>query len=158
MTEHLISRGSTRVATITGPLDTPGGTGRLEGYQRAVAAAGLRELVGHGDYTKASGAAAMHDLLTRSPELDAVFAASDLMAAGALSVLRASGRRVPDDVRVGGFDDAGVAEATEPALTTMRQPFDRISSEMVRLLLAGINGDGAATLILPTSLVQRAST
>lgn len=161
MTEHLISRGATRIATIAGPMDMPGGFQRLEGYQHALAAAGMPvapELISHGDYSKASGAAAMRELLARSPDIDAVFAASDLMAVGALSVLRSAGRRVPDDMLVGGFDDAGVAESAEPQLTTMRQPFDRISSEMVRMLLARINGDGNATVTLPTTLVRRSST
>jgi DNA-binding LacI/PurR family transcriptional regulator len=160
MTAHLVSRGARRIATITGPMDTPGGFARLEGYEQALRAAGLPvlpKLVSHGDYTRASGAAAMRQLLANAPDLDAVFVASDLMAAGALSVLREAGRRVPDDVLVGGFDDAGVAETLEPALTTMRQPFDRISSEMVRLLLARIKGEGDATMTLPTTLIRRDS-
>jgi len=161
MTEHLIARGATRIATITGPMDTPGGFLRLEGYQQALRAAGLPvlpERVQHGDYTQAGGGAAMRTLLAESPDLDAVFVASDLMAAGALAVLREAGRRVPDDVLVGGFDDAGVAETLNPPLTTMRQPFDRISTEMVRLLLARIEGGGDATVTLPTTLIPRAST
>ena len=160
MTTYLISRGASRIATITGPMDTPGGFQRLAGYQEALRAAGLpvrKERISHGDYTLAGGAAAMRRLLAAAPDLDAVFVASDLMAAGALPVLREAGRRVPDDVLVGGFDDAGVAETLEPALTTMRQPFDRISSEMVRLLLARIDGQGDATVTLPTTLVRRAS-
>ena len=158
MTEHLIARGATRIATITGPMDTPGGFQRLEGYQQALRAAGLPELVRHGDYTQSGGGTAMAALLAESPDLDAVFVASDLMAAGALSVLREAGRRVPDDVLVGGFDDAGVAATLDPPLTTMRQPFDRISSEMIRLLLARIDGGGDATVTVPTTLIQRAST
>jgi DNA-binding LacI/PurR family transcriptional regulator len=160
MTTHLLSRGARRVATITGPLDTPGGSDRLTGYRQAMLAAGqeLRpELVAHGDYSRASGATAMRRLLRDTPDLDAVFAASDLMAAGALTVLRERGRRVPDDVLVGGFDDAGIADSLDPPLTTMRQPFDRISSEMVRLLLARIGGSGHATVTVSTTLVRRAS-
>jgi DNA-binding LacI/PurR family transcriptional regulator len=160
MTAHLIASGARRIATITGPLDSPGGTQRLEGYEQALRAAGLPvrpELICHGDYSRASGAAAMRALLAATPDLDGVFAASDLMAAGALAVLREAGRRVPDDVLVGGFDDAGVAEALEPQLTTMRQPFDRISAEMVRLLLARIDGGGDATVTLPTTLIRRAT-
>ena len=62
-------------------------------------------LVVTGDYTRAGGEAAMERLLAQAPDLDAVFVASDLMAAGALTALRAAGRRVPEDVAVGGFDD-----------------------------------------------------
>lgn len=82
----------------------------------------------------------MTELIEARPDLDAVFAANDRMAAGAIDALQRAGRRVPEDVSVGGFDDSSVALSTEPALTTMRQPFGRISSEMVRLLLQSIAG------------------
>ena len=99
----------------------------------------------------------MTELLERHPDLDAVFAANDVMAAGAIDVLLASGRRVPEDVAVGGFDDAPVATTTTPALTTMHQPFERISEEMVRLLLRVIDGERPAAIVLPTDLVVRES-
>lgn len=99
----------------------------------------------------------MTELLGRHPDLDAVFAANDMMAAGAIDVLTGAGRRVPHDVAVAGFDDAPVATLMDPQLTTMRQPFGRISEEMVRLLLRVIDGDRPATIILPTDLVIRAS-
>ncbi len=157
MTEHLLSRGRTRVATITGPMDTPGGFRRLAGYRSAVGDAYDEALVAHGDYSRASGQAAMRELLERRPDLDAVFVASDLMAAGALVALREAGRSVPGDVAVGGFDDSGLAATLEPGLTTMRQPFERIASEMVRLLLEVVEGAEPARITLPTSLVERAS-
>ena len=100
----------------------------------------------------------MGELLARRPDLDAVFVASDLMAVGALDALRRAGRAVPEDVAVAGFDDSPVAAAATPPLTTMRQPFKRISSEMVRLLLARIAGEPPASVILPTELVERGST
>jgi len=115
-------------------------------------------LVAHGDYSRHSGETAMEQLLERRPDLDAVFVASDLMALGALDALRRAGRRVPEDVAVAGFDDSPVAAAAEPALTTMRQPFKRISAEMVRLLLARIGGEPPASVILQTELVERGST
>ncbi|MET0435357.1 MAG: LacI family DNA-binding transcriptional regulator [Cellulomonas sp.] len=157
MTEHLLSRGRTRVATITGPMDTPGGFRRLAGYRSALGEAYDDDLVAHGDYTRASGQTAMRELLERRPDLDAVFVASDLMAAGALVALREAGRSVPGDVAVGGFDDSGLAATLEPGLTTMRQPFERIASEMVRLLLEVVEGAEPARITLPTSLVERAS-
>ena len=99
----------------------------------------------------------MRELLERRPDLDAVFVASDLMASGAISVLRETGRTVPGDVSVGGFDDSGLAATLEPPLTTMRQPFERIASEMVRLLLEVIEGGEPAAITLPTTLVERDS-
>lgn len=157
MTQHLLDTGRTRVATITGPLDTPGGTLRLEGYRDVLGEGFDESLVAHGDYSRESGRLAMAELLERRPDIDAVFVASDLMAAGALVALQASGRRVPQDIAVGGFDDSGVAAALHPALTTMRQPFERISAEMVRLLLEVMDGEDPAAMTLQTSLVVRDS-
>ena len=77
----------------------------------------------------------MERLLAARPDIDAVFAASDLMAAGALSVLAAAGRRVPEDVAVVGFDDSPVATSTRPALTSVRQPIEEMGQEMARLLI-----------------------
>ncbi|WP_263119975.1 LacI family DNA-binding transcriptional regulator [Cellulomonas fimi] len=158
MTEHLLSRGRSRVATITGPQDTPGGLRRLAGYREALGDRFDPELVEHGDYTRAGGQVAMQALLARRPELDAVFVASDLMAAGALVALREAGRSVPGDVAVGGFDDSGLAATLEPPLTTMRQPFERIAAEMVRLLLEVVEGSDPARITLPTALVERGTT
>ncbi|WP_129339263.1 LacI family DNA-binding transcriptional regulator [Cellulomonas endophytica] len=158
MTRHLLDLGRTRVATITGPLDTPGGRFRFEGYRDELGGAVDPALVAHGDYTRDGGARAMAELLDRRPDLDAVVVASDLMAAGALAALRAAGRSVPGDVAVGGFDDSGLAATLEPPLTTLRQPFERISAELVRLLLEVVEGAGPAAVTLPTTLVVRGST
>jgi DNA-binding LacI/PurR family transcriptional regulator len=157
MVEYLRSIGRTRVATITGPLDTVGGRGRLEGYRDVVGAAFDESLVEEGDYGQDSGERAMTKLLDRRPDLDAVFVASDVMALGALSALRRAGRQVPEDVAIGGFDDSSAALAARPALTTIRQPWQRISREMVRLLLSAISGEEPSAVILPTELVRRGS-
>ncbi len=158
MVEYLQKKGRKKIAIIAGPEDTPGGVGRLAGYRAALGAAFDPGMVVHGDYSRASGVNGMTALLAAHPELDAVFAANDVMAAGAISVLQASGRRVPEDVAVGGFDDSAIASSTTPTLTTMRQPFDRISSEMVRMLLESIGGEQPATITLPTKLIEREST
>lgn len=158
MVRHLVERGRQRIATITGPLDTPGGLKRLEGYRLELGEGFDESLVVHGDYTRAGGERAMQALLERRPDVDAVFVASDLMAAGALTTLARSGRRVPEDVAVGGFDDSGLAATLQPPLTTMRQPFERIAHEMVRLLVEVVDGQEIAAVIVPTTLVVRAST
>ena len=108
---YLRESGRSRIATITGPLDTSGGIGRLEGYRSELGDAFDERLVAEGDYSRASGVRAMTELLERAPDLDAVFVANDMMAAGALDVLRERGIRVPDDVAVAGFDDAPIATA-----------------------------------------------
>ncbi|MER5398936.1 LacI family DNA-binding transcriptional regulator [Streptomyces sp. NPDC002599] len=161
MVTHLLSLGRRRIGMVTGPLDTPGGVERLAGYREVLAEAGVEaddRLIASGDYSRASGEAGAEQLLDRAPDVDAVFVASDLMAQGVLTALRKAGRRVPEDVAVGGFDDSPAATAATPALTTIRQPWDRISSEMVRVLLAQIGGEDPAAVILPTELVRREST
>jgi DNA-binding LacI/PurR family transcriptional regulator len=99
----------------------------------------------------------MEELLKKSPDLDAVFAASDLLASGALVELRRAGRRVPEDVAVGGFDDSRIARESDPPLTTIRQPLELVAREMVDLLLQRIQGEDGGPRILPTELVVRAS-
>lgn len=160
MVRYLLESGRERVATIAGPQDTPGGVERLLGYRETMAEHGIahdKRLVAIGDYSRAGGEACMRRLLTSAPDLDAVFVASDLMADGAMAAIGRAGLRVPDDIAVGGFDDSPVAPAARPRLTTIRQPWSRISEMMVRQLLAQIDGEGPATVILPTELVVRES-
>ncbi|MFF9132797.1 LacI family DNA-binding transcriptional regulator [Streptomyces sp. NPDC014806] len=183
---HLLALGRRRIAHITGPLDQTSAADRLDGYRDALDGADDR-LVAEGDFTAAGGERAMRALLRRCPDLDAVFAGNDLTAAGALRVLREHGRRVPDDVAVIGFDDmVTVAEQTDPPLTTVRQDIEEMGRLMARLLLRRLdrgatapdgepenggpgNGgpedggtedgdrDPAAAVVLPTTLVRRAS-
>ncbi len=156
--EHLISSGRRQIAAITGRMDTQAGVARHSGFREAMAVAGLdASRTERSDFTEAGGAAAMASLLDRFPDLDAVFAESDNMAAGALRTLRAAGRRVPEDVAVVGFDDLPIARITEPPLTTVHQPVQALGQEMVRMLLALMAGERPSPLILPTHLVVRAS-
>jgi DNA-binding LacI/PurR family transcriptional regulator len=160
MVRHLIAGGRRRIGMVTGPLDAPGGPDRLAGYRDVLTEAGLHHdptLVVEGDYRRTGGEEAARRLLAQAPDIDAVFVASDLMALGVVNTLQQSGRSVPDDIAVGGFDDSAAATSITPALTTMRQPYDRISAEMVRMLLAQIAGEDTAGVILPTELVVRES-
>ncbi|AYF97810.1 LacI family DNA-binding transcriptional regulator [Protaetiibacter intestinalis] len=157
MTRHLLDRGHRRIAMIAGPGDTPGGKYRLVGFREELGAAFDPALVEEGDYSQESGTAAMTRLLATGAEFDAVFAASDLMAAGAIAALRKAGLRVPEDVAVAGFDDSGLAATHEPPLTTMRQPWELISESMVQLLLDVIAGGPQREIVLPTTLVVRES-
>jgi DNA-binding LacI/PurR family transcriptional regulator len=157
-TEHLIGLGRTRVVTITGQICTEVGEARYRGYREAMIMAGLTPHgTAEGDFTEAGGAAAMRTLLDRHPDLDAVFAASDNMAAGALRVLAGAGRSVPAEVAVVGFDDLGIAERTEPPLTTVHQSIQDLGKEMTRMLLGLIAGQERSSIILPTRLVVRGS-
>ncbi len=156
--EHLIARGRRRLATVTGMLDTDVAVQRLHGYREALAVAGLdASRTAEADFTEPGGHAATQRLLELHPELDAIFAANDNMAAGALRALREAGRSVPADVSVVGFDDAPVARLTTPQLTTVQQPVRQLGREMARMLLALIEGEEPTPLILPTRLVLRES-
>ncbi|MEV7672098.1 LacI family DNA-binding transcriptional regulator [Streptomyces sp. NPDC000963] len=161
---HLAARGRRAVATITGPLDMYAARCRLDGYREGLAGAGLAAdegLVAHGDFTEEGGRRAMRELLDRRPGLDAVFAASDVMAAGARAVLREAGRRVPEDVALVGVDDSAVARHMDPPLTSVRQPIEEMGRAMARLLLQEIASPGdpgdRPRRMLPTELVVRES-
>ena len=159
---HLASAGRRTVGTISGPVDMTVGIDRLAGYRHGLESAGLEldpSLEEAGDFTQEGGAGAMGRLLEARPEIDAVFAASDLMAVGAIQAIKAAGRRVPEDVAVVGFDDSSIAPTSDPPLTSIRQPIEEMGREMVRLLLeqAARPGTVPRKVILATKLVRRRS-
>ncbi|NUP03664.1 MAG: LacI family DNA-binding transcriptional regulator [Nonomuraea sp.] len=158
LTRHLLDLGRRRIGMITGPQDTSGGAERLLGYQDVLGDRfdpGL--VVPATEYSLAAGEAAMRSLVARASDVDAVFAASDLLAAGALAALRDAGRRVPADVALGGFDDSVIARSTVPALTTVRQPIEEVGRELVRVLFDLLDGRTPDSVTVPVSLVRRAS-
>ncbi|MDJ0497920.1 MAG: LacI family DNA-binding transcriptional regulator [Acidimicrobiia bacterium] len=160
ITSHLLRLGHRRVALIAGPSFAPAARDRSHGFRSAVASHGLRvdeNLVYEGLFSEASGRAGMRALLEHRP--DAVFAASDRMAAGALNEIRAAGLRVPEDIALAGFDDMPLAREMEPPLTTVRQRPERLGEAAVNLLL-DLMADPNATpkrVMLPTELIVRAS-
>ncbi|MGR6970573.1 LacI family DNA-binding transcriptional regulator [Streptomyces cynarae] len=166
--EHLIARGRAQIATITGRLDVYGAQRRIDGYRDALRDAGREvdeALILPGDFTEEGGRRAMTELLARRPDLDAVFAESDVMAAGARQVLREAGRRIPDDVALVGYDDSAIARHMDPPLTSVRQPIEEMGRAMIDLLLDEIADRrpvASRTLdrrqvVLPTELVARDS-
>ncbi|HET6706333.1 LacI family DNA-binding transcriptional regulator [Amycolatopsis sp.] len=160
---HLLHTGRTRLATVTGPHDFGCTADRLNGFNEVVLDAGLTldpRLIIEGDFTSESGEAAILQLLETGPEFDAVFAHNDLTAAGVLAGLRRSGRTVPDDVAVVGFDDIPLAAHTQPPLTTIHQPLRQMGETAATLLLDRLAGAPAPDepLIVPTALVIREST
>ncbi|MEV7128749.1 LacI family DNA-binding transcriptional regulator [Streptomyces sp. NPDC093260] len=159
---HLLASGRRAIGTITGPLDMDVARDRLDGYREALRESGVPVedgLIASGDFTEEGGRAAMRELLRRRPDLDAVFAASDVMASGAVLELRAAGRRVPHDVALVGFDDSIVARHIDPPLTSVRQPLEEMGRTMASLLLDEIahRGTGHREVVLPTELVVRES-
>jgi len=158
MTQYLLDRGRQLIATVAGPKDTAGGQERLAGFRDVLGARAVdRAIVQAADFSIEAGRAAMTELLRNSPDLDAVFVASDLLAVGALQALHDAGRKVPEDVLVGGFDDSAVASATRPPLTTVRQPLTQVAAEMVEVLLRLVEGRPASSRVLTTELVRRES-
>jgi DNA-binding LacI/PurR family transcriptional regulator len=159
---HLAGLGRRTIATITGPLDMASGSDRLSGYHKAMLEAGLEidaSLEAEAGFDQGRARQAMTDILARRPDVDAVFAATDLMAAGALQALRRAGRHVPQDVAVVGFDDSALAESTEPPLSSVRQPIEEMGREMARLLLSQVASRRRvpSRSVLATELVVRES-
>jgi DNA-binding LacI/PurR family transcriptional regulator len=158
---YLLEAGRKAVATIAGPPDMAPGIDRLLGYRKAMAEAGVPDpgMIAYGDFGHMSGEHALFRLIDHRPAIDAVFAASDPMAIGALHALRRLGRRVPDDVAVIGFDDLPSAQQTDPRLSTVRQPVDAMGARLVSELLAQIATPGRppSHVILDTELIVRGS-
>jgi LacI family transcriptional regulator len=158
---HLLQLGRQKIATITGPKNMIAGLDRFNGFSAALRARGLAcdpNLVVEGDFTERGGYAAIQRILDK--DFDALFAASDAMAIGALRALRETGRRVPQDVSVVGFDDIPSASHTEPPLTTVRQPVQRMGGVAAETLIDLIEHPDSPTrrVVLPTELILRSST
>jgi LacI family transcriptional regulator len=160
-TAHLLSGGAARVAMIQGP----GASGRLrvEGYRNALAAAGVPfrpELLVHGDWTRHGGHLAMRSLLGSASPPEAVFCANDLMAIGAMDAAREANLRIPEDIRLAGFDDIEAATLVRPALTTVRNPSyeaGRATGELLVSRMSGQHTSGQRVVVLRCSLVVRES-
>jgi DNA-binding LacI/PurR family transcriptional regulator len=136
------------------------GADRLAGYLAALKDRGLTadpNLIAEGDFSEAGGHAAMQRLLQH--QFDAVFVASDTMALGALRALRESGRRVPEDVALVGYDDMPFAARTGPPLTTVRQPIYRTGALAAEALIDLIDNPEPSPrrIVLPAELVLRES-
>ena len=147
-TEHLIAIGRRRIAFLGDP-SPPEIEQRRRGYLAACKAAGLdvtdRLIVPAG-------------FSPESPDVDAVFAASDVIALSALHVLRRAGKRVPEDVAVIGFDDSAVAAHSNPPLTTVRQDLAQAARLMVDQLFQRLDGQPTDGVTLAPELVIRQST
>lgn len=160
---HLIKAGRQTIAAIHGTLDLPSSIDRLEGYRDALRNAGRSvdpSLEISGEYQAKTATEATNTLLERRPDIDALFVSSDSMAIAAMQAIKDSGRRVPDDTAIIGFDDLPTALESQPTLSTVRQPIEAMGREMVRLVLQHVNEPGSAAnqVIFATELVLRGST
>jgi LacI family transcriptional regulator len=128
LTRHLLAQGRRRIAFIAGPEGNHEAAERLRGYRSALDEIGARELLWPGDFTEASGFAAGGEIAALRQRPDAVFAASDMMAIGALAAFGAAGLEVPRDIALAGFDDTALGRYVVPALTSVRVQVARLGA------------------------------
>lgn len=160
-TEYLLAHGHRHIGHVTGPLSYPDARDRLHGYRRALEAADVpyaERYVVESNFLEDGGARAVARLLERAPEITAIFFGNDQMAAGGMRTLRESGRDVPSDVSVVGFDDVFLAQYLTPMLTTVRQPLVDMGRAAVHLLLARLGREGRGVVHrFEPELVERQS-
>ncbi|WP_342373354.1 LacI family DNA-binding transcriptional regulator [Propioniciclava soli] len=155
---HLVGRGLTDIAHLSGPPGWIDAERRVAGWADALGAAGLpRGRLAEGDWSAECGHAVGRAWIADGVP-QAIFCANDVMALGLLAALREAGVRVPEDVSVVGFDDMVGAAHLAPALTTVRQPFAVVGSRAVAALLAAVDGGPAEHHTVTAELVVRAST
>lgn len=158
MVGHLAGLGHRRIAMITGAAANFDARERLRGFRDAIAGAGCEGVEAAGDFTEAGGFRAAVELVRDPNPPTAIFCANDAMAVGAISALRAAGKRVPDDVAVAGFDDIPIGRYLSPSLSSVRVDVNRMGARAVELLCHAIAGDAPpAQELLATQLVVRRS-
>jgi len=166
-TEHLIRLGHTRIAKITGPMHNPLSKDRLTGFRQGMTQARIKvdeELIVNGDFSAPSGYAAMKTLLARPGRPTGVFCSNDEMAIGAARAIKETRLKIPRDISIIGFDDIRFSGYCDPPLTTIHQPQAAIGEMAMQLMIeilqdeADLSGDAAKTIVLPHSLIVRAST
>jgi LacI family transcriptional regulator len=159
--EHLLAGGRRRIGHITGPERFLAARERAAGYAGALAAAGQRPCgeVRFGEWSERWGREAAGRLLAEHPEVDAVFCGSDQIARGVADTLRASGRRIPAEVALVGFDNwEPMAVGAQPPLTSIDMCLEQVGRRAAELLLAAIAGEPAhGTWTVPGRLVVRES-
>ncbi len=157
---HLVDLGYQRIGIVSAPTSTTAGVDRLNGFVEGLALRGMPlhpDLRADGDFSEESGYQAMRRLIPHRP--DAVFAASDTMAVGALWALQEAGLRVPHDVALMGFDGLPASEKSNPALTTVRQPVTDTGARAVQMLNDLVTGAATSPVVevFPVELVVRES-
>ncbi|MFJ5156824.1 LacI family DNA-binding transcriptional regulator [Streptomyces sp. NPDC088353] len=165
ITDHLIRQGHERILYLGGPPGLSTARDRLAGHRRALELRGIArdpELEQPGAFSRAFGYRRMAELLRGGTQFTAVFAANDIVAAGAAQALEEEGVRIPQDVSLVGYDDIPVAQELRPRLTTVRIPLEEMGRQAVRVALNGGDEDDwraptTGTLRLGTHIVVRES-
>jgi LacI family transcriptional regulator len=164
MVTHIMKLGHRRIAIIKGSPRNYDATERLRGYRVALRDAGITPdaaLEREGDFTEAAGYASAMELLAMRKRPTAIFASNDAMAIGALSALRESGVRVPEEIAVAGFDDIPLARYMDPPLSSVHVPICELGERAVEMLLHGVthrNDHPRRRERVSTELVIRRST
>lgn len=159
--EHLVQRGRRKIAFLGGPSEEMEVQHRFEGYELVLNHAGMAvnpKRVAYADFTSHGGAKAMRRLLEQAPDLDAVFANSDVMAVAAIEVLLEAGRRVPEDVAVVGYDNLSIAATSQPALTTINQNLPLVGQLLAENLIRYLENGVVTNVTVPVELLVRKST
>ncbi len=163
--EYLLSVGRRHIGLIAGPLEWLEARQRKQGWEDALRNAGISVAPykwTQGNWNSASGEAAFAELVSKYPNMNAVFASNDQMALGVLHYAHLRGIRVPDDLAVIGFDNLAESAYFTPALTTIEQPLRELGSLAVRKLLEQIDAPVTAmsgqNMVLETRLIVREST
>jgi LacI family transcriptional regulator len=157
---HLTELGHRQIAVISGPANLLVNQERIRGFREHLRTQDIAlppARIGKGDFTREGGRTATLDLLSRDPDLTAIFALNDVMAVGALAALRDELRiPVPGRLSVVGFDDIALTTDVQPALTTVHLPLEEIGQHGMRLLLDE-QSSGLRTVRIPARLVARGS-
>jgi LacI family transcriptional regulator len=160
--DHLIEiHGCRKILFLQGPVDNEDSDQREKGYRQSLKKHNLPFvpcLVARGGFESTQAYATVSQLLTSGLEFDAIFTGDDDNAVGVIRALQESGRKIPEEVAVAGFDDSLFARILTPPLTTVRAPIEQVGREAVRQLIRLIRGDQVeARLVLPTELIIRQS-
>ena len=141
---HLINQGYKNIVFLGGDKELSNTKLRYEGYLKALGENAMQlnsEIVMYGQYTLGAGEELMKELLNKQYEFDAIFAACDLIAIGAIRVLKEHSLKVPGDVAVMGYDNIYISELIEPSLTTVEQKIYEIASKVTQMLIQKIEGE-----------------
>ena len=160
LVEHMIGLGHERLAVISGPSETVPGKERLDAFLNGAAERNAPVSDGHvkiGDFRRESGFRAMRELLDLDEPPTAVFAANNLMALGALQMLKRSGVKMPGDISFASFDDVSWFELVEPPVTAIAQPVGELGTAAAGMLPALVEGMEVESVILEAELVVRGS-
>jgi LacI family transcriptional regulator len=160
--EHFINvHGCRRIVFLQGPVGNEDSEEREIGYRQALKKYGIPEdqsLIAAGGFESNQAYAAIKQLISNGVDFDAIFTGDDDNAIGVIQALRETGRKIPEDIAVAGFDDSLFARILTPPLTTVRAPLEQVGQEAVRQLVRLIRGEPAeARLVLPTELILRQS-